>query len=182
MKILNVKPKRYLEQGMRYCGGYTIKAILSAYGLDDNRDPKEYLPFLWKSLGFTTPNVIQNVLRGYGIRSQIIIISNLPDNKKLEIIKKELDKNHPVILLIGNGYSKEGKYSWLKQKLAGHWISVWGYDNKKKLFYIYDSYSHKKNIPPIGNVKRTYSQLLRDWKGAIYTKSYLYISINKKRK
>ncbi|MEK6842215.1 MAG: hypothetical protein AABX84_00205, partial [Nanoarchaeota archaeon] len=69
----------------------------------------------------------------------------------------------------------------LRQKLIAHWISVWGYNNKEKVFYIYDSFVRKKDKIPIGNVKRTYSQLLRDWKGAFYTKSYLYILINKNR-
>src|SRR3989338_5425481 len=29
----------------------------------------------------------------------------------------------------------------------------------------------------IGNVKRTYKQLLRDWEGAIFTRKYIYISL-----
>lgn len=184
MKILNIKPKKYLEQRMRYCGRYTIKAIPSAYNLDDGRDAKKYLPLtqrlFLKSFGMTTPYVINKILSKYGIYARIKIAKNLSDNNKLKAIKKEIDKNHPVILLIGNGYSKNGKYFQLGQKLISHWISIWGYNNKEKIFYVYNSYTHKKDNIPIGNVKRTYSQVLRDWKGAFYTKSYLYISIYKK--
>ena len=60
--VVKVKPKEYLQQGMRYCGGYTIKAILSAYNFDDGRHPKKYLPLLIKSLGFTLPGDIKEVL------------------------------------------------------------------------------------------------------------------------
>lgn len=176
MKLLNIRPKRYLEQGLRYCGGYTIKAILSAYRLDDGRHPKRYL----LSLRFTTLNIIKKILENYRLKSQIKNARNLSDNDKLKLIKKELNKNHPVILLIGNGYSKHGEYSWLRKQLIAHWVSVWGYNNEDKVFYVYDSFSHKKDNVPIGNVKRNYYQLLRDWKGALYTKKYLYIVINKK--
>ena len=179
-KMTNAKPKEYLEQGIRYCGGYTIKAILSAYGMDDGKHPKKYLPSINKSLGFTTPKTIQRVLKKYKIKSQIKIAHDIPYNEKLKLIKREIDKNNFIILLIGNGYSKNGEYSWLKQKLIAHWITIWGYDDKKRVFYIYDSYNHKKEIVPIGNVKRDYLQLLRDWKGAAYTNSYLYITISKK--
>ena len=165
---------------MRYCGGYTIKAILSAYKLDDGRKPNEYLPSLKKSLGFTTPKIIQRVLKTYRINSQIKNADKLSDKEKIELIKNEINKNHPVVLLIGNGYSKKGKYSWLQQQLIAHWISVWGYNNRKELFYIYDSYAHRKKNISIGNVQRTYQQLLRDWKGAFYTRKYLYIIIDKK--
>lgn len=179
MKLIKIKPKEYLEQGMRYCGGYTIKAILSAYKLDDGRKPNEYLPSLKKSLGFTTPKIIQRVLKTYRINSQIKNADKLSDKEKIELIKNEINKNHPVVILIGNGYSKKGKYSWLQRQLIAHWISVWGYNDKEKVFYIYDSFAHKKENIPIGNVKRTYSQVLRDWNGAFYTKSYLYIKIKK---
>jgi len=178
-KIINVKPKEYLEQGIRYCGGYTMKAILSAYNLDDNMHPKDYIPLLGKIIG-TFPRMIQQTLKEYGLNCSIKTAASLSDIKKLEAIKNELNKNRPVILFIGNGYTKRGKYYWLGQKLISHWISVWGYNDDKKVFYLYDSYYSKKDKLPIGNVKRTYSQVLRDWRGTFYTKSYLYISLDKK--
>ena len=86
--FVNIRPKEYLQQRMRYCGGYCIKAILSAYRLDGGKEPKYYLSSLKKSFGFTTPKIIQNVLKKYGVASKIKRVNNLPDNKKLETIKK----------------------------------------------------------------------------------------------
>lgn len=109
--------------------------------------------------------------------------NKLSDNKKIESIKKELDENHPVILLIGNGYSPTGKYSELKMNCVSHWISIWGYDDKEKVFFIYDSYADPKSYDkiPVGNVKRTYDQVLRDWRGVFYfrIKSFLYMPVIK---
>ena len=183
-KVVNSKPKQYLQQGMRHCGGYTIKAILSAYNLDDGRHPKKYLQLKIKSLGFTTPKLIQETLKHHGFNVLIKRANKFSDDKKIQAIKKELDKNHPVILLIGNGYSPAGKFSELRMNLISHWISVWGYDDKEKAFFIYDSYVDTRNYDkiPVGNVKRTYEHVLRDWKGAFYfrIKSFLYIPVIKK--
>ncbi|MBI5002162.1 C39 family peptidase [Candidatus Woesearchaeota archaeon] len=183
-KVVNHKPKEYLQQGMRHCGGYTIKAILSAYNLDDGRHPKKYLLPKVKSLGFTTPKLIQETLKKYGFDAPIKRANKLSDDRKIQSIKKELDKNRPVILLIGNGYSSTGKYSALRMNCISHWISVWGYNDKEKIFFIYDSYVDKKSYDKIlvGNVKRTYKQVLRDWKGTFYfrTKSFLYMPVMKK--
>lgn len=184
--VVNTKPKEYLQQGMRHCGGYTIKAILSAYHLDDGRRPEKYLPFKIKSLGFTTPKLLQETLKEYRFYVPIKRANKLSDDKKVEEIKKCLDRNHPVILLIGNGYSPTGKFSELRMNCLSHWITVWGYDNEKKVFFIYDSYVDKNSYDkiPVGNVKRTYEQVLRDWKGTFYlrTRSFLYMPVIKNKK
>ncbi|MBI2508434.1 C39 family peptidase [Candidatus Woesearchaeota archaeon] len=183
-KVVNHKPKEYLKQGMRHCGGYTIKAILSAYDLDDGRHPKKYLLPKIKSLGFTTPKLIQETLKRYGFDAPIKRANKFSNDKKIQSIKQELDKNNPVILLIGNGYSQTGNYSEFRMNWVSHWITVWGYDDKKKTFFIYDSYVDQKSYDriPVGNVKRTYEQVLRDWKGAFYfrMKSFLYIPVMKR--
>ena len=88
--IVKVKPKEYLQQGMRYCGGYTIKAILSAYDFDDDRHPKKYLPLLIKSLGFTLPSNIKKILQKHGLKISIQRANKVSDKKKLELLKKEL--------------------------------------------------------------------------------------------
>ena len=179
--LVKVKPKEYLRQGMRYCGGYVIKAILGAYNLDDSRHPKEYLPPLIKSLGFTLPSDIKKVLEKYGLKASIRRANKVSDKEKLELLKKELRRNHPVVISIGNGYSPKGQYSSVRRHLIAHWVSLWGYDDHKKVFYIYDSYTNPKSYDkvPIGNVERSYDQMLRDWRGTLYTRvrSFLLITV-----
>lgn len=42
IKILTRIPKEYLEQGFTQCGAFSVKAILSAYGKDDKKHPRDY--------------------------------------------------------------------------------------------------------------------------------------------
>lgn len=174
-----MRPQEYLQQGMRYCGGYTIKAILSAYGLDDGRHPKKYLPLLIRIFGFTTPTIIKKVLEKYRLHCTLKRMDTLSDNEKINTLKKELQNNHPVVISIGNGYSPEGTYaSWRRHSIA-HWISLWGYDDTKKVFYVYDSYASPQHYDtvPIGNVQRSYEQILRDWRGTVYTRMRSFVSL-----
>ena len=39
---LSKKPKEDLKQGISHCGVYGVKAILSAFGLDNKEHPKDY--------------------------------------------------------------------------------------------------------------------------------------------
>ena len=137
-----------------------------------------------KSFGFTTPKLIQETLKHYGFDAPTNRVNKFSNDNKIKAIKKEVDKNHPVILLIGNGYSPTGKYSKLRMNFLSHWISIWGYDDKKKVFFIYDSYVDPTCYDkiPVGNIKRTYEQVLRDWKGVFYfrIKSFVYMPVIKR--
>lgn len=70
------------------------------------------------------------------------------------------------MLRVGNGYAKSGNYHPIAANVIGHWISLWGFDDEKQVFYVYDPYvalsRHDKDIP-IGNTARTFSEILRDW-------------------
>ncbi len=181
IKVVNVRPDKYLQQGMRYCGGFTIKAILSAYGYDNGHHPKKFLPKLAQFMRFATPKNISQQIEKYDLEAPIRRANTLSDHEKITILEEELRKNRPIILLIGNGYTPKGTYHEVQRHIISHWVSIWGYDNKEKVFFIYDSYVDPKYYDdvPIGNVKRTYNQILRDWKGAVYTRhlSFTYIPV-----
>ncbi|MBI4452205.1 C39 family peptidase [Candidatus Woesearchaeota archaeon] len=177
--IVSRAPKEYLKQGLRYCGGYTVKAILSAYSMDGGGHPKKYLPI--RFLGVTTPKLMQQILQSHGFGTTLKSAKTLPDENKIQQIKKELNKNHPIILLIGNGYSPWGTYSKIRRNLFSHWISIWGYNDREKVFYVYDSCvplkRHDKKIP-IGNTKRKFEEVLRDWGGGFpWLGRYMYIPV-----
>ena len=87
--------------------------------------------------------------------------------------------------MIGNGYRQNGSYSSLRAKLVLHWITLWGYDDSKGVFYVYDSAVPKslydKDIP-IGNKKREYEKVVRDWGAGFISFGfwrYLYIPVTK---
>lgn len=182
-------PSEYLVQGSSHCGAYSVKGILSAYGLDSKELPEEYHTNLVSRLtgvGFLK-NYYVNVLKRHGLEAEGNNASGVSDKEKLELLKGLISRNTPVMIVIGNGYTREGKYHPWRAMVYGHWITLWGYNDKKKMFYVYDSYTspqfYNKNIP-IGNVERTYDQVLRDWKGALNTRvllgwgDYYYIEIN----
>lgn len=167
--VLSIKPKEYLVQGISHCGVYCVKAILSAYGKDDKTHPKDYhTNWIGKNLfSFSTgQDYYDKIFASYGIKSKTKSAENLNDQQKLNLLKSLLSKNTPVMIRIGNGYFRSNKYNPLLGSIVPHWITLWGYDDSKKIFYVYDSglteNLYDKTVP-VGNTKRTYGEILRDW-------------------
>jgi|SRR3989344_4935540 len=162
------KPKEYLQQGPSHCGAYSVKAILSAYGLDNKSHPKFYHPnWFGQITGLTLgKNYYVKILESYGIEAERKSAESLSGSEKIILIKTLLAQNTPVMIRIGNGYYHSNEYNPALGKVVAHWITLWGYDDEKQLFYVYDSgmlnRHWNKNIP-IGNTTRTYKELLRDW-------------------
>ena len=179
--VVSKKPKEYLKQGPTGCGLYAIKGILSAYGKDDGRNPFVYypagvLPFI------TTRLRLINILRSRGFDAHWRSARELSNAQKLAALKESLLRDTPVMLHIGNGYRKNGIWSKTRWLLVSHWVTLWGFDDEKSVFYIYDPCVplryHDKDVP-IGNTQRTYDQVLRDWGGGPrWWWRYGYISIH----
>lgn len=191
--ILLIKPKEYMvQEGPGHCGAYSVKGILSAVGKDSKDHPKEYhLFWLGRLTGGTFgKNYWINVLEHYGINAEFKTAKDLPSDEKINLLKTLLNQETPVMIRIGNGYFRSNKYNPKLGKIITHWITLWGYDERKKVFYVYDSGLTKnlydKSIPT-GNTKRTYDQILRDWSFGqwqpwcwyISSESYSYIKIKK---
>ncbi len=183
IRILSRSPRQYLEQGLTQCGAYTVKAVLSAYDKDANDHPRDYQPnWLAKYTGVNQgPHLWPKVLQAHGLPAEERYATNLSDAERLALLKSLLDSDNPVMLRIGNGYAKSGKYHPWAAELIGHWISLWGYDDEKQIFYVYDSCVAKSRYDksiPIGNTTRTFSEILRDWgKGFPFAWRYSYIKV-----
>lgn len=182
--ILSVKPSEYLKQGRTHCGMYALKGILNAYGLDDNKNPEDYHPnLIGKITGATLPWTFPRILSKYGLKAEVRFANS--EEEKTDLLKSFLQKNHPIILLVGNGYDRNGHYSSFKAKFSWHWITLWGFDNLEKIFYVYDSAVSKGKYDldiPTGNKKRKYSEVIRDWKAGMMPFGfwrYLYIPVTK---
>ena len=191
--VLTTKPDKYLKQGFSHCGVYSVKAILEAYGLNDKKHPKNYhTNWLGKITGWTMGrNYYNRVLSSYGLNAKRKDTKGMSDNERISLLKSLLSKDTPVMLRIGNGYLSD-KYNPIVGKLLSHWITLWGYDDKEQLFYIYDSALPEKfrlKDIPIGNTVRTYKEILRDWNFGTWqfwywllfpSGSHLYIEVNKR--
>ena len=167
IKVLPNAPKEYLKQGLAQCGAYSVKAILSAYGKDNKAHPRDYQPNLFaKYTSITSLATWPKILQSYGVPAQQGNTKKLANEQRLELLIKSIDENKVVMIRIGNGYSKSGKYNSFVASFMGHWITLWGYNDEEKVFYVYDSYVSLKRhdkTTPIGNTKRTFSEILRDW-------------------
>jgi hypothetical protein len=188
--VLSRKPKEYLKQGISHCGTYSVKAILSAFGLDNRKHPKEYhTNWVGKHLFSMAvgPKYYDKIFQSYGVQSETKTAKNLPNEEKLNLLNELLSQDKPVMIRIGNGYLTE-KYNPILGRIVPHWITLWGYDDKRQLFYVYDSGLPKgawsMNIP-VGNTTRTYKEILRDWNFGQWQpwcwntsrENYLYVKI-----
>lgn len=167
IKILTRRPKEYLKQGPTGCGAYSVKGILSAYNKDDKKHPFEYLP-LSRMPFVTNSSHWTNIFHSYGLDAKRESMRTLPEEQRLKMIRTNILNDKPIMLLIGNGYRGNGIWSAIRWWLISHWITVWGFNDEEGVFYIYDSAVspkyYNKEIP-IGNVKRTYQNVLRDLRG-----------------
>ncbi len=182
--IVSIKPERYYKQGITHCGAFAVKAILSAYGKDDGRQPSDYHPtFIGKITGVTlSADYWSGVLRSFGLSAETHTADRHSAEEKIKLLKHLLSQNNPVMIRIGNGYDSSGKYHKFPAKIIGHWITLWGYDDLHKSFYIYDPYLALKKyaVLPTGNTTRTYAEILRDWRRpflSLVTGKSVYIKV-----
>lgn len=185
--IVSRRPKEYLEQGLSHCGVYSVKAVLEAFNKVTGVKPEDFHTNCVSRItgAVLHPDYLVRILNSYSMVAKYGTVKHFSDDKKIMHLKSMLSKDAPVILMVGNGYQRDGNYSRLKAAIVGHIISVWGYDDKEGVFFMYDSAVPKKlyatNIP-IGNIKRTYEQILRDWYGAFPSRllsrcSFRYIEV-----
>lgn len=185
--IVSRRPKEYLEQGPSHCGVYSVKAVLEAYSKVTGVKPEDlHTNWISRITGAVFhPDYLVRMLKSYSLVAKIGTVKHLSDDKKIMHLKSMLSKDAPVILMVGNGYQRSGEYSRLRAAIVGHIITVWGYDDREGVCYMYDSAApteHYATNVPIGNTKRTYEQVLRDWYGAfpsrlLWRGSFHYIEV-----
>lgn len=185
--LAKVAPSQYPRQRKKQCGIFTIKAVLDAYHLDAHTRPKDYLTFFSRVFfGYTNPLRLQSVLRRRGLEAPFRLTWFMNKQQRLALIKKHLRKGEPLILLVSSEENRYLKKVRFKKWVAPHWISVWGYDEEKKEFFIYNSlivpeFHHKV---PIGNISISYDRLLRLWKCTSFYRPLgnLYMPVSLKKK
>lgn len=173
--ILPVEPEKYYEQNVPYCGGFSIAGILSAYQMDGSESASEHMSLLGRLIGGMGPADMIYSLEKSGLEGTINRANKLSDSAKIDLLKDEINKGYPVLLLVGNGYNKDGTYSGMKSQGLTHlhWITLWGYHTNG--FFIYDSVVHPYQYEPvpIGNVERSNKEILRDWICPFYLSPFL---------
>lgn len=174
--IVSKSSQEYLEQGRTHCGVFTAKGVLSAYGLDVHEDPRDYhRSKLGRSIGAILPSGLVRILRKHGIESVLKKTGDLSPKEKIGLLKQAVARDVPVPIAIANGYSwKRRSYSQLQAVHRKHFITVLGYDDDPSEFYVYDSVvpmEHHDSTVPIGNTRKSYEEMLRDWRSHVLMRS-----------
>ena len=166
--VVGHPPKHYPRQEGLTCGETNLKAILDCFNI--SYKPPKALRLRIRLLGYSFIQDISDLLEAHGVSAPVLHASHHTDQERLEIIKGHIGSDQPVLLAIGNGFLHRGVYSPLARCFVGHFITIYGYSNDARIFYVYDPYlegSYSGKIP-VGNDTRTFSQLLRDWRGPFY--------------
>ena len=168
--VVGSAPRHFPRQEGLTCGEANLKAILAGFNIPYR--PPESLRLRIRLFGYSFVRDISDLLARHGISAPVRHANNLTEQGKLVIIKDHIDSDEPVILAVGNSYLQRGIYTPMARYFIGHFITIYGYSDEKKVFYIYDPYL-KGTYPgeiPVGNDTRTYDELLRDWQGPVYYK------------
>ncbi|TSC59114.1 MAG: hypothetical protein Greene041619_136 [Candidatus Peregrinibacteria bacterium Greene0416_19] len=165
--VLDRKPALYREQGPTYCGGYSASGILESYGKPVPSHPRKLYSSLFAQLFGppSSPHRWVEAFRQHGLCAEVRPLKHVSRDDDLRALRQPLAEGKSVMLRIGNGYLPNGRHSSLMARLAGHWVTLWGYDDGEECFYVYDSGVRKRMYDlsiPIGNVTRSYDAMLRD--------------------
>ncbi len=147
------------------CGMYTLKAVIEWYNGSQINNRRYYANNLFaKKTGYMFPSWLMKVLSQNGLPVKKIHCRWTRKEKKIEKLKELLHKG-PVVLLISHAYSSTRHFSFRRAFTLQHYISLRGYDDEKRIFYVYDSNvektHHKGDTLPVGNILLEYDRLLR---------------------
>ncbi len=147
------------------CGMYTLKAVIEWFNGSQINNYRYYASgWLSRVTWYMLPGALTKVLKQHGLSSKRIHCRWMKREKKFDRLKTLLQK-WPVILLISHAYSSTRIFSFRRAFTLQHYITLWWYDDEKRIFYVYDSNTekthHKGDTLPVGNIILEYDRLLR---------------------
>lgn len=156
--------------------------VLAAFNLDYNRP--NHLRQRVRLWGYSFIEDIAERLEAHGLSAPVRHANHLPDVEKINLLINHLAQDQPVLMAIGNGHLGRGHYVPFVSYFVGHFITLYGYAHHQERFYVYDPYL-QGDYPgeiPVGNEVRSYTQLLRDWRGPFYYRfigmDHVYIPVS----
>ena len=146
------------------CGMYTLKAVIEWYNGSQVNNHKYYVSGRFsKKTWYMFPPWLMKVLWQSWLSAKRIHCRWMRQEKKLETLKTLLH-TWPVILLISHAYSSKREFSFRRAFSLQHYITLWWYDDEKRIFYVYDSNTekshHRGTTLPVGNIILNYNKLL----------------------
>ena len=147
-----------------WCAHYSLKAVIE-WKWEKVKNIEDYSADWWsRNTYFMTPWWILRVLKKYKLNYSVLKASKLNENEKLFLLKQNL-KDGPIILLVANWQTKKKRFNRGKALTHRHYITLWGYNDKKKIFYVYDSNTKRKtnNVIMEWTLEIPYKYILKAW-------------------
>jgi len=147
------------------CGMYALKSVIEWYNGSQINNYKNYASGrLSKKTWYMFPGWLMRFLRQSWLSAKRMHCRRINREKKIELLKSALQK-WPIILLISHAYSSTRDFSFRRAFMLQHYITLWWFDDMKRIFYIYDSNTEKThykwNTLPVGNIILEYDRLLQ---------------------
>lgn len=147
-----------------WCAHYSLKAVIE-WKKKVKRPIEDYSADWWSRKTYLmTPWWIIRVLKKYNLKYSVVRAKKLNKNEKLLLLKQNL-KDGPIILLVANWQTKKKWFSRSKALIHRHYITLWWYDEKNKVFYVYDSNTKRKTQTEVmeWTLKVPYKYILKEW-------------------
>lgn len=147
-----------------WCAHYSLKAVIE--WKENILNPIETYSADWWSRNtfLMIPWWIKRVLKKYKLKYEVLKAKKLEYTDKLELLKSNLKKG-PIILLVANWQTRRKRFSRWKALTHRHYITLWWYDDKNQVFYVYDSNTKRKTLKHVmkWTLKVPYEYILKEW-------------------
>ena len=147
-----------------WCAHYSLKAVIE-WNWWKVKNIEAYSSDWWSRKTYLmTPWWILKVLKKYKLKYNVLKAKGLNNDEKLFLLKLNL-KEWPIILLIANWQTKKNRFNRGKALLHWHYVTLWWYNDKKKIFYVYDSNTKRKtgNNVMKWTLEIPYKYVLKAW-------------------
>ncbi|MEA2001872.1 MAG: BtrH N-terminal domain-containing protein [Actinomycetota bacterium] len=167
-KVVLSLPLSYPKQEGLSCGETNARSVVESFGHVYQRPTRVGL--LVRLFGYSLLKSLEKLFESHGVSAPIRSAAGLDDAEKLDLLRSHLETGYPVVIAIGNGHLRRGEYFPAARLILGHYLTIYGFDDPNQTFFVYDSYldGEPDSGLPVGNETRTYSEILRDWRGPIY--------------
>ena len=147
-----------------WCAHYSLKAVIE-WNNKKVKSIEDYSSDWWSRKTYLmTPWWIIKVLKKYKLKYSVLKAKKLNENEKLFLLKQNLNDG-PIILLVANWQTKKNRFNRWKALTHWHYITLWWYNEKRKIFYVYDSNTKRKTGNKVmeWTLEIPYKYILKAW-------------------